>query len=106
MNGQELFTKLSRMTEDERKVCQFWQLTDGDYFDSCAKIVKNVSCVETGGNEEEFDEVVERMTADDKADIARRAQNIEGEEEDAYWRGFNEVFCQLLKEFIEEKIGR
>lgn len=106
MNGQELFTKLSQMTEDERKVCQFWQLTDSDYFDSCVEIVKDATCTEADGSEEEFDEVVEEMTPDEKAEIARCAQSIEGEMEEGYWNGFDDTFRQLLKERIEAKLGK
>ncbi len=106
MNGQILFEKLAKMTEDERKTCQFWQLTDRDYFNSCVEIVKDVAVSEADADDETFDKVVENMTADEIAEVATSAQSIEGEMEDAYWDGFDDTYRQLLKEHIERKLGR
>lgn len=106
MNGSELFEKLSKMSDDERKTCQFWQLTDKGYFNQCVEIVKDVVLMEADATEEKFDEVVNAMGADEIATVARCAQTVEGEMEDTYWNGFDDTYRQILKESIERKLGK
>ena len=104
MNGQELFEKLSQMSEDQRKTCQFWQLTDWDYFRQCVDIVKDVVTMEADASEDDVEYVVRHLSADKIADIARTAQTIEGEVEDTYWDGFDDTYRQVLKERLVKEV--
>lgn len=104
MNGQELFEKLNSMTEDERKVCQFWQLTDRDFFDETFAIVRQELNDDGEATADEIDAVKDTITSDDIADIGRRTQNIEAEMEDEYTDGFDDTYCDKLKELVLKKV--
>ena len=105
MNGQELFEKLTNMTEDERKACQFWQLTDKAFFDESFDELKDEIKEAYCTSDEEMETVKNGITADDIAEVGRRAQNIEAEMEDTYANGFDETYKGKLRELVEHRVA-
>lgn len=111
MNGQKLFEQLSRMTEDERKMCQFWQIADKRDFDGHFGSIKceledwaNEHLEKPSRMKKALKEIKKAITADEIAEIATSTQCIEGECEDAYMDGYNDTYKEQLYKTIQAKL--
>lgn len=111
MNGQELFEQLGRMTEEQRKTSQYWQIADKSDFIKAFEDVAD-SLEEWAGNHidkpsrmtKALKEIKKGITADEIAYIARSTQNIEGWCEDSYMDGFIDTYKEQLFKLLQVKL--
>lgn len=106
MNGQQVFEKLSEMSEESRKQCYFWWLSSKEMAASMVDVIAfdNKDFVD----ETSLDEAVNSITADDIALIYKEIEDEEMSDSAVYgyWEEYSTLLMNKLKELIDGKLRK
>jgi galactitol-specific phosphotransferase system IIB component len=103
MDGQKVFEKLNAMSEEERKQCSFWWLTDKRLNQNLIEgiVFDNKDFVD----ETVLNEVADTISADDIVIIYKEIEDeISEYSVDTYWDEYSSILINKLREKIDEKL--